>query len=412
MNQTQKEFCPQRAAPKNKFLSLRSVLESGGTGMLRFGRGRWVLMATCCVAGFGFLALPVSTSAGPAGKSSRTVVLDSRFAPAPDTVGDGVQEFVDTLEGISNLKVSYATPSHGAGILNAVNAGEVDLGIDLLVLEASGHPALDPVLDLYGESVPFGPGGDRYLEWLTVGGGLDQLKRILVHKYGCHPRLEVVPVIANTAQAAGISKIELTKANFEAGFLMRTFGFGQPVVQRAFPRMSFIGAVGGGTDNIIAGFFGMLSGNNCPGGGTCELQAAEFVNPCIDGNQIYQAGIAGAGVRFYYTTPWQSPATISFLFYRSDRFTPDELAAIRRARVVSILDSRRRLQNANEACLHELHEVYGQEIRELPNDVLAELRPASRAVLQELADANEDFGRVLKSLQRFGPGHPADRADP
>jgi TRAP-type mannitol/chloroaromatic compound transport system substrate-binding protein len=327
-------------------------------------------------------------------------------------LGDGVQEFVDALEGFSNLKVSFATTSHGAGILNAVNAGEVDLGIDLLVLQVSGNPALDQVLDLFGESVPFGPGVDSYLEWLTRGGGLDQLKRILVRKYGYHPQLQIAPVIANTGQAAGMSKIELTQANFEAGFLMRTFGFGQPTIQRAFPRMSFIGAVGGGTANIIAGFFGTLSGQDCPGGGTCELQAAEFVNPCIDGSQIYSAGIARAGVRYYYTTPWQSPATIYFLFYRSDQFTPAELAAIRRAQVANVLDSRLRLERANEQCLRELQEVYGQEVRELPDDVLETLRPASRAVLQELADANEDFGRVLKSLQQFGKGHSAHHADP
>jgi TRAP-type mannitol/chloroaromatic compound transport system substrate-binding protein len=367
---------------------------------------RLALLVVCCAAGFGFPALPSATGGESAKKPPRTVVLDSRFAPLPDTLGDGVQEFVDTLEAGAHLKVSFATPSHGTGILNAVNAGEVDLGIDILALEDSGNPALNQVLRLYGESVPFGPGTDQYLRWLTIGGGLEKLKRILVHRYGYHPHLEIVPVIANTAQAAGMSKIELTKANFQAGFLMRSFGFGQPSLQRAFPQMSFIGAVGGGTANIIAGFSGTLSDDNCPGGGTCELQAAEFVNPCIDGNLLYKAGIAGTGVRYYYTTPWQSPATISFLFYRSDRFTSHELAAIRRARVTNVLDSRQRLLKANQACLGELQTVYGQQIRKLPEDVIGELRSASRAVLQEMANANEDFGRLLKSLLSSGPKHP------
>ena len=409
MKPTKKQFSLNPAASKHNCLS--SPPTGGGPGRPRFRRRRWALVAACCVAGLGLLALPAATGAESARKSPRTVVLDSRFAPLPDTLGDGVQQFVDALEGCSNLKVTFAAPSHGTGILNAVNAGEVDLGIDLLALEASGNSALDQVLHLYGESVPFGPGVDEYLKWLTLGDGLDQLKRILVHKYGYHPRLEIVPVIANTAQAAGMSKIELTKANFEVGFLMRSFGFGQPSLQRAFPQMSFIGAVGGGSANIIAGFFGTLNGDNCPGGGTCELQAAEFVNPCIDGNQLYKAGIAGTGVRYYYTTPWQSPATISFLFYRSDRFTAHELAALRRARVTNVLDSRQRLEQANRACLREIHEVYGQEIRDLPADVLAALRPASHAVLEEMAEANQDFGCVLRSLQNYGKKHSAGHDD-
>ena len=112
---------------------------------------------------------------------------------------------MDTLEGFSNLEVSFPAASRGGGILNAVNAGEVDLGLDLLVLQASGNVGLDQVLDLYGESVPFGPGVDAYLAWLTHGGGLDQLKRILVQKHGYDRHLEIVPVIANTGQSGGLA---------------------------------------------------------------------------------------------------------------------------------------------------------------------------------------------------------------
>ena len=353
------------------------------------------------IAAAGVLPGAASAGAGPDRKPPRTVVLDSRFAPAPDTLGDGVQEFVNALEGRARLKVSFATPSFGSGILNAVNAGQIDLGIGLLVIEKSGNPALDHVFRLYGESIPFGPDVDGYLEWLTIGGGLDLLKRIMVHKHGYHPRLEILPVIANTAQAAGMSKLALTRENFSTGFLMRTFGFGQQAVQRAYPQMSFIGAVGGSVTNIIAGFQGTLSGNYCPGGGTCELKAAEFVNPCIDGNLIYSAGIAGTGVRYYYTTPWQSPATISFLYYRSDRFTQGELATLRAAQRANVLDSRERLLAENIECLRDLQVVYGQEVRELPDDVLTDLLTASRDILHAEAAADEDFGKALKSLQHF-----------
>src|SRR5689334_11837210 len=88
--------------------------------------------------------LPTAAAiAGPAPKPPRTVILDSRFAPMPDTVSDGVQEFVDALESRSRLKISCASPSFGTGILDAVNAGQVDLGIDVLTLQKSGIPALD-----------------------------------------------------------------------------------------------------------------------------------------------------------------------------------------------------------------------------------------------------------------------------
>ncbi len=361
------------------------------------------------LCGFGAVAaagmLPVtSSSAGPRRTAPRTVVLDSRFAPLPNTLGEGVQEFVDALQRRSRLKVSYASPSFGTGILNAVNAGQIDMGIDILVLQKSGIPALDDVLRLYGESIPFGPNVECYLEWLTHGGGLDLLKHIMVHEYGYHRCLEVVPVVANAAQSAGMSKIDLTKENYSTGFLMRTFGFGQQAMQRAYPQMSFIGAVGGSVANIIAGFKGELSGDNCPEDGlifgTCELQAAEFVTPCIDSNLIYSAGIAATGVQYYYTTPWQSPATISFLFYRTDRFSPSELAAIRSSQIANVRDSRQRLQKKNSACLRDLRVVYGQELRQLPDDVLADLENGSHEILQEESADNEDFAKVLNSLQK------------
>ena len=200
------------------------------------------------------------------------------------------------------------------------------MGIDILVLQKSGIPALDDVLRLYGESIPFGPNVECYLEWLTHGGGLDLLKHIMVHEYGYHRCLEVVPVVANAAQSAGMSKIDLTKENYSTGFLMRTFGFGQQAMQRAYPQMSFIGAVGGSVANIIAGFKGELSGDNCPEGGlifgTCELQAAEFVTPCIDSNLIYSAGIAAALGLDYFdpvtittTQPGSSSLTATFQIF-------------------------------------------------------------------------------------------------
>ena len=78
------------------------------------------------------------------------------------------------------------------------------------------------------------------------------------------------------------------------------------------------------------------------------------------------------------------------------------MAAIRAAQLANVLDSRQRLLAENIECLRDLQVVYGQELRELPDDALADLEAASREVVHEEAAANEDFGKVLKSLQHFG----------
>jgi TRAP-type mannitol/chloroaromatic compound transport system substrate-binding protein len=339
-----------------------------------------------------------------AATGSAMVLLESRFPTTPRTIGDGISEFTGTLEAIAPLKVMQVTSTDPNRILDRVNDGSVDLGIDILLLQTSGRDAtLDAVLDLYGESIPFGPQPEEYMGWMESGGGITLLLEILRSK-GYSPNLVIRPVIVSSGQTAGMFKGAVTDARLGAGFLMRSFGYGQAVLRRAYPQMKFIGAQGGSVANIVAGFGGTLTGADCSEAGTdpCTLGGAEFNVPCVDLSQIYSQGIAGKGVTHYALTEWQSPATISFVFYRKDNAKlASHAALIDIAARANVGATHQRVLTDQSQCLKEIVDLYGQKLSRLPDDVLTKLRAATPEVLDGIAAGNADFARALTSMRTF-----------
>jgi TRAP-type mannitol/chloroaromatic compound transport system substrate-binding protein len=335
-----------------------------------------------------------------------SVVLESRFGPAADTLGDGVAELATALRDHAGLNVTVRTPPAGMDvnrILDRVNAGTLDLGVDVLTLQTSGlSSTLDEVLDFYGESIPFGLQGEEYLSWLHSGGTMLLVEKLRAKGYA--DDLVIVPVLAAAGQAAGMFKGPASDARFQTGFLMRTFGYGQLVMKEAYPNMKFIGAVGGGVANIVAGFAGTLSGPDCSQAGAdpCELGGAEFTYPCPDVNQIYTQGIAANGVTHYYLSHWQSPATVLFLFYRKNNAKLAGLdSRIQLVARASVAETQQRLLARQSECTRALVETYDQTISTLPQDVLVKLRAATIVVLDRIAAGNPDAADVLAHQRAF-----------
>jgi TRAP-type mannitol/chloroaromatic compound transport system substrate-binding protein len=322
--------------------------------------------------------------------------IDSRFPAQEHAIGDGVQQFAATLQDLGLGAPVFVTPTAGPGILARVNRGlpeDPDMGVDILVLQETGIPELDEVLDLIAEGLPFSLQAWEILSWLDEEGAALLDATLARHGF---TNVGLLPVIVNTGQAAAMARGAIDNGTLSKGFLMRSFGFGQKVLLEAYPKMRFLDAVGGGVTNVLDGF---RDGS---------LYAAEFVNPCIDRTLIIGPLGPVSGWR-YYINQWQSTTTIQFLMYNRSRF-PDEGEGSARTRLLriaaaaSLAESARRLERQQSSCLAAIADA-GFQISTLPDNVLTKLRSATFAVLQREAAQNPDVATVLESMRAFVNRH-------
>lgn len=325
------------------------------------------------------------TSADGAPKS---IVIDSRFPPAPDTLGDGVQEFLDTLSTVGFADAAdqtIVTPSYGSSIIQYVNEGIVDLGIDILSLQNTGDGDLDQVLDLYGDGIPFGLQSWEFIAFLEKEG--ITILETMLQAYGFN-NVKILPLIVNTGQSAAMSRGPISNGKLSQGFKMRSFGIGQRVLHEAYDNMEFSDQEGGSAANIIAGF------------NDGSLYAAEFVNPCIDKTYVLDSVEEGT-VTHYYIDNWQTPITLYFLMYRADLEDDGfDLGLLKAAQQVSLSASMPRLMRRQSECLSEIKEM-GVEINTLPENVLEALRAATDTVLQQDEARNPHIATFMDSYREF-----------
>lgn len=322
--------------------------------------------------------------------------LYSSFGTEADTLGDGVQEFADKLEGISNFKINIKSPEDiGVGqseLLGKVADGTIDMAIVLMVTQDRGNDDLNTEIDLYGEGFPFGLQMEEYLSWHYNGGGLTLVEDILKND---GDGVVVVPVIASTGQSGGMFIGEINKERFETGFKMRSFGLGQTVLRKTYPNMEFIAAVPGSTavSDVLDGF-------------ADDLQGAEFTNPQIDQKSFLidpDPNVQEMGVTHYYITAWQTPVTLHYLLINKklfDRFNKKKQNSIKTAALASTQESYSRLLKRQGEALKEIEDM-GIIISEFPEDVLSDLLAPSEQVLNETASANARFDEVLDSIKEY-----------
>ena len=107
---------------------------------------------------------------------------------------------------------------------------------------------------------------------------------------------------------------------------------------------------------------------------------------------------------YYYYPGWHEPGPILELIVNKDAYAdlPADLQAIvdSAARAVNqdMLDE---YTARNNTALVELVETHGVEVRQLPDEVIAELRRLSAEVLEELAADSEISKRIAESVEAF-----------
>ncbi len=186
-------------------------------------------------------------------------------------------------------------------------------------------------------------------------------------------------------QMAGWFNKEVNSLADLKGLKMRIPGLGGEVFSRA----------GGTSVNMPGGeIFTSLQ--------TGVIDAAEWVGPYND----LAFGLHNVA-KYYYYPGWQEPGpTIEFIVNKSSlESLPDDLLAIveTAARAINqdMLDE---YTARNNAALRELVETHGVEIKPLPKKVLDELAVIADQVLQENADSDALFRRVYESFKAYREG--------
>ncbi|MGV0035799.1 MAG: TRAP transporter substrate-binding protein, partial [Candidatus Azotimanducaceae bacterium WSBS_2022_MAG_OTU7] len=230
-------------------------------------------------------------------------------------------------------------------------------------------------------AMPFGLTAQEINGWLFHGGGM-QLWRELYAKYN------LVPFAGgNTGvQMAGWFNKEINSLEDIKGMKMRIPGLGGEVFNRA----------GGTSVNLPGGeiFTSMQTG---------VIDATEWAGPYNDlAFGLHQVA------KYYYYPGWQEPGPNLELIVNKEAWDelPDDLKAIvENASLAVNADLLAEYTARNNAALRELIDVHGVELRQLPADVLSEIRKISYTMTEEVVDPNDELAkRIYDSYKTYRDG--------
>ena len=226
-------------------------------------------------------------------------------------------------------------------------------------------------------TIPFGLTGSELNGWFYHGGGME-LYHEAYQPHGVIP----YPIGNSGTQMGGWFNKEINSVTDLQGLKMRIPGFGGEVLKK----------VGGTPVNIPGGelFTSLQSG---------AIDATEWVGPMND----LAFGLFRAA-EYYYYPGWHEPGTALEALVNKDAYDalPDDLQAIvTYACQAANADMHADFEARNGAALNTLVEEHGVELRPFPDDVLAELKRASREVIEELAASDAMAAKVWASLSAY-----------
>ena len=257
-------------------------------------------------------------------------------------------------------------------VFDAVSAGTAEMGHAAAYYWKGKAPAAQ----FFG-AVPFGMTADEVNGWLYYGGGLALWQELYAPF-----NLTVFPAGNTGVQMGGWFNKEIFSIEDLKGLRMRIPGLGGEALRRA-----------GGTPVELPGaeLFTALQ--------TGTIDATEWVGPYNDlAFGLYRAA------RYYYYPGWHEPGPTLELTVNRDAWDDlnDDLKAIveTAARAVN-LDMYAEYTARNQSALTQLVEQHQVKLRRFPNDVLAALKRASEAVLNDLAASDPMSAKVYESYADF-----------
>ena len=292
-------------------------------------------------------------------------------------LGETPERFADLVEEMSNGRMSIRV--YGAGeivpaleVFDAVSAGTAEIGHSA----AYYWRGKAPEAQFFG-AVPFGLNAEEMESWVSYGGGQELWEEV-------YAPFNLIPMLGgNTGvQMGGWFNKEINSLEDFQGLTMRIPGLGGEVVER----------IGGVPVNLAAGdIYTSLQ--------TGVIDATEFVGPQND------LALGFHDVADYYYFPgWHEAGSLQEFMLNKEMFEalPKDLQTIMQTAataVGSMMADQFRVQNST--AFATLVEEHGVDVRQFPDDLIAELYDVSQEVINELGQSSEIGERILASYRAF-----------
>ena len=233
----------------------------------------------------------------------------------------------------------------------------------------------EPALQLFS-AVPFGPSAPEYLAWYDYGGG-KQLFEEIYHKHNIHS----IICGMTPPEASGWFKKPINSIADFKGLKIRFFGLGAKVMEDL-----------GASPQLLAG------GEIYQALELGVIDATEFSMPAVDLKMGFHE-IA----KHYYFPGWHQQSTMFELMINLDAWNKTSATQKQQIEATCAANVRYGISEGEAiqpAALAKLEEA-GVTLHTWSPEILAELRSSWSKVVGELAEDDENFARVWKSLSEF-----------
>ncbi|WP_192036039.1 TRAP transporter substrate-binding protein [Halomonas sp. YLGW01] len=258
-------------------------------------------------------------------------------------------------------------------ILQSVSDGKVQAGYTWIGYDQGKVPAV-PLF----AAVPFGLKPWAFTGWYYYGGGHEMLQEVYANKgFDVHAQLCGI----TGPETAGWYAEEITSLEDYQGMKIRFAGLGGKVLERL-----------GASVTMMPGgelFQALEKGT---------IDATEFAMPAID--QILGFDQV---VKYNLFPGWHQPFTAQYMLINNDeweRTTPAQKALVEASCTAAVTRGLAEGEYKNGAVLAGFQER-GVQAKQIPDEILAELKAVSEEVLEEEAANDADFKRVYESQREF-----------
>ncbi len=302
--------------------------------------------------------------------------VTSAFGTHLPALGDNALEVAARLETATAGRIAWTVDDPGEvvpafAIVEAVSHGKIEAGYTWLGYDQGRLP----VSVLFG-AVPFGMTPWEYTAWWVGGGGAELAREI-------YRPLGVEPILCGMIgpETAGWFRREVDRPEDLAGLKIRFAGLGGRVLQRLGASVTMM-----------------------PGGELFQalekgaIDATEYSLPAVDERLGFDRV-----AHFNYFPGWHQPHTTFHLVVHAPTWNalPEaDRALIELACGNGVYRNFARAEASQGAAIEALARK-GIETRSLAPSLLAILEEASDAVLEEEADADAEFARVLAHQRAF-----------
>ncbi|MEZ4887755.1 MAG: TRAP transporter substrate-binding protein [Chitinophagales bacterium] len=292
-------------------------------------------------------------------------------------LGEGAEMFAEWVEQMSNGRLSIKV--YGGGELvpaleafDAVSSGTVEMSSGAAYYWAGKVPAAQ-----FFASVPFGMNAQQMNAWMISGGGMELWREV-------YADFNVIPMLGgNTGvQMGGWFNREINSVADLKGLKMRIPGLGGKVLEKA-----------GGAAVLSAG--SELYTNLERG----VIDATEWIGPFHD----YRMGFHKIA-KYYYTPGWHELGSVLELGINKQSFEqlPKDLQVILETASMRLnLWTLAEIETKNAEYLEKIKAEGKIEIREFPDEVLAQLRVYTEEVIAELVASDPVAKKVYDSFEGF-----------